>query len=101
MAQFLCGDGFLLPDLATETQVVRKNRSAGVSPASEPRQLLLGQHATFAGWKPAIHFFSRPQRLDFSVSYGSVAKRLGVDIFRILTIKKSKWSLSYNTMSVL
>ena len=28
----------------TETQVVRKNRSAGVSPASEPRQLLLGQH---------------------------------------------------------
>src|SRR5437867_6732010 len=29
---------------ATETQVVRKNRSAGVSPASEPRQLLLGQH---------------------------------------------------------
>src|SRR5207249_2407615 len=25
-------------------QVVRKNRSAGVSPASEPRQLLLGQH---------------------------------------------------------
>ena len=24
--------------------VVRKNRSAGVSPASEPRQLLLGQH---------------------------------------------------------
>src|SRR5947208_3889304 len=44
MAQFLCGDGFLLPDLATEPQVVRKNRSAGVSPASEPRQLLLGQH---------------------------------------------------------
>src|SRR5438034_4292281 len=28
----------------TETRVVRKNRSAGVSPASEPRQLLLGQH---------------------------------------------------------
>src|SRR5437667_4068393 len=28
----------------TEPQVVRKNRSAGVSPASEPRQLLLGQH---------------------------------------------------------
>src|SRR5439155_20974269 len=25
-------------------KVVRKNRSAGVSPASEPRQLLLGQH---------------------------------------------------------
>src|SRR5207248_1069632 len=31
-------------DLTAETQVVRKNRSAGVSPASEPRQLLLGQH---------------------------------------------------------
>src|SRR5216117_3711486 len=30
--------------LTTETRVVRKNRSAGVSPASEPRQLLLGQH---------------------------------------------------------
>src|SRR5947199_10713207 len=28
----------------TETRVARKNRSAGVSPASEPRQLLLGQH---------------------------------------------------------
>src|SRR5204863_2396270 len=28
----------------TETQVVRRNRSADVSPASEPRQLLLGQH---------------------------------------------------------
>src|SRR5204862_81421 len=28
----------------TETQVVKKNGSAGVSPASEPRQLLLGQH---------------------------------------------------------
>src|SRR5437016_3272432 len=28
----------------TDTRVVRKNRSAGVSPASEPRQLLLGQH---------------------------------------------------------
>src|SRR5881275_1127807 len=32
------------PNLTAETQVVRKNRSAGVSPASEPRQLLLGQH---------------------------------------------------------
>src|SRR5437762_7397711 len=31
-------------NLTAETQVVRKNRSAGVSPASEPRQLLLGQH---------------------------------------------------------
>src|SRR5947199_3720350 len=31
-------------NLAAETLVVRKNRSAGVSPASEPRQLLLGQH---------------------------------------------------------
>src|SRR5207248_11209742 len=29
---------------ATETPVVRKNRSAGVSPVSEPRPLLLGQH---------------------------------------------------------
>ena len=32
------------PNLTAEAQVVRKNRSAGVSPASEPRQLLLGQH---------------------------------------------------------
>src|SRR5213078_1733107 len=44
----------------TETQVVRKNRSAGVSPASEPRQLLLGQH-DLCRLEPAIHFFSRPQ----------------------------------------
>src|SRR5213592_2261808 len=29
---------------ATETRVVTKTRRAGVSPASEPRQLLLGQH---------------------------------------------------------
>ncbi|PYU89316.1 MAG: hypothetical protein DMG08_21915 [Acidobacteria bacterium] len=35
------GPGFFF---TTEPQVVRKNRSAGVSPASEPRQLLLGQH---------------------------------------------------------
>src|SRR5438094_9289176 len=28
----------------TDTRVVRKNRSAGVSPASEPREVLLGQH---------------------------------------------------------
>src|SRR5213593_53623 len=32
------------PLSTTEARVVRKNRSAGVSPASEPRQLLLGQH---------------------------------------------------------
>src|SRR5206468_8450003 len=32
------------PLSTTDTRVVRKNRSAGVSPASEPRQLLLGQH---------------------------------------------------------
>src|SRR5213592_1690884 len=36
--------GYKCLSFATETQVVRKNRSAGVSPASEPRQLLLGQH---------------------------------------------------------
>src|SRR5439155_26877375 len=42
--------------------VVRKNRSAGVSPASEPRQLLLGQHDLLpAGSRRYI--FSHDQRL--------------------------------------
>ena len=49
------------PNLTAETQVVRKN----VAPASR-RHLSLDNsfwvNTTFAGWKPAIHFFSRPQR---------------------------------------
>jgi len=48
-------------DLTAEAQGVRKNRSAGVSPACEPRQLLLRQEH-FAGWKPTLHFLSRPRR---------------------------------------
>src|SRR5947209_18031748 len=35
---------FLICHFSANSPVVRKNRSAGVSPASEPRQLLLGQH---------------------------------------------------------
>src|SRR5438552_11947009 len=44
----------------TDTRVVRKN----VAPASR-RHLSLDNsfwvNTTFAGWKPAIHFFSRPR----------------------------------------
>src|SRR2546429_4774050 len=43
-----CGEAEILKNsstsFTTETRVVRKNRSADVSPASERRQLLLGQH---------------------------------------------------------
>src|SRR5437762_10263746 len=50
------------PLSTTDTRVVRKNRSAGVSPASEPRQLLLGQHDLLpAGSRRYI--FSHDQRL--------------------------------------
>jgi len=42
--------------------VVRKNRSAGVSPASEPRQLLLGQH-DLCRLEAGATIFSHDQRL--------------------------------------
>src|SRR5438034_10514753 len=47
-------------NLAAETLVVRKNRSAGVSPASEPRQLLLCQH-DLCRLEAGDTFFSRPR----------------------------------------
>ncbi|SRR6266536_3877366 len=50
-------------DLTAEVQDVRKNRSAGVSPAWEAGQLLFASTAPYlAGWKPALHFLPRPRR---------------------------------------
>src|SRR5438128_11392080 len=41
---FVIGHWSFGKSFSAVSAVVRKNRSAGVSPASEPRQLLLGQH---------------------------------------------------------
>src|SRR5438477_12987053 len=64
-------------NLTAEAQVVRKNRSAGVSPASEPRQLLLGQH-DLCRLEAGATFFLPQRTRRFP---GSVLTRLRRDFF--------------------
>src|SRR5204862_7264374 len=48
-------------DPTAEAQDVRKNRSAGVSPAWRLDNSFCVNN-TFAGWKPALHFLPRRRR---------------------------------------